>query len=168
MLKDSRVKVNEPRDNEWTPLWYAAVNGSLDVIKWWIASGREMDLGKPGDVNWTDAIGVAKKEGKTEVVTLLERFKSDASKTRHAVRVELGLLDELAAGMFALVVFVSDGLLQINGTTPSPAARFFSIVAQLPLEIQMVLCFRQVGSTKEIIPGKESEVAFKELARKLW
>ena len=37
----------------------------------------------------------------------------------------------------------------------------------LPLELQMVLCFRQVGSTKEIIPGKESEVAFKELARRL-
>jgi len=31
----------------------------------------------------------------------------------------------------------------------------------------MVLCFRQVGSPKEIIPGKESEVAFKSLARRL-
>ena len=70
--------------------------------------------------------------------------------------------------MFALVVFVSDGLLQINDTTPSPAARFFFIATQLPLELQMVLCFRQVGSGKEIIPGKDSEVAFKELARKLW
>ena len=31
----------------------------------------------------------------------------------------------------------------------------------------MVLCFRQVGSAKEIIPGNESEVAFKELAERL-
>jgi len=31
----------------------------------------------------------------------------------------------------------------------------------------MVLCFRQVGSGKEIIPGKESEAAFRELARML-
>jgi len=31
-------------------------------------------------------------------------------------RVELGLVDELAAEMFALVVFVSDGLLQIKDT----------------------------------------------------
>ena len=85
------------------------------------------------------------------------------------MRVELGLLDALAAEMFALVVFVSDGLMQINDTTtPSPAARFFSVAAQLPLELQMVLCFHQVGSGKEIIPGKEREVAFKELARKLW
>jgi len=141
----------------------------LDVIKWCIASGREMHLGKPGDVGKSDAIGVAKKEGKTEVRALLESFKSDSAQTRYPMRVELGLLDELAAEMFALVVFVSDGLLQIKDiATPSPAARFFSIAPQLPLELQMVLCFRQVGSDKEIVAGRESEVAFKELARRLW
>ena len=128
-----------------------------------------MDLGKPGDVDKTDAIEVAKKRKKTEVVTLLERFQSDAAKTRYAMRVKLGLLDDLAAEMFAMVVFVSDGLLQINDTTtPSPAARFLNIARRLPLELQMVLCHRQVGSAKEIIPRKESEVAFRELARILW
>jgi len=127
-----------------------------------------MDLGKPGDVDRTDAIGRAKQRGRTDVATLLERFKNDATKTRHVMRAKLGLLDDLAAEMFALVVFVSDGLLQVNDTnTPSPAARVFSIAAQLPLELQIVLCFRQVGSAKEIILGKESEVAFKELARSL-
>jgi len=59
-------------------------------------------------------------------------------------------------------------LLQVKVTTSSPAARFISIAAQLPLELQMVLCLRQMGSDKEIIPGKESEVAFKELAKRLW
>ena len=166
MLKDSRVKVNEPDNDGETPLWRAAYYGRFDLIKWWIASGREIDLGKPGDVDKTDAIGGAKKRGKTEVVTLLERFKENPEKTRHAMRVELGCCDELAAEMFALVVFVSDGLLKIKDTTPSPAARFFKIATQLPLELQMVLCRRVVGSAKEIVPGKDSEVAFKGLARK--
>jgi len=31
----------------------------------------------------------------------------------------------------------------------------------------MMLCHRVVGSAKEIIPGKESEVAFKSLAKRL-
>jgi len=169
LLKDSRVKVNQPIVFGYTPLWNAAYHGHLDIIRWWIASGREMNLGKPGDVYRTDAIGRAKERDRTEVVTLLERFKENPVETRHAVRVELGLLDNLAAEMFALVVFVSDGLLQIKDTnTPSPAARYFSIAAQLPLELQMVLCFRQVGSAKEIIPGKESEMTFKDLARRLW
>ena len=91
MLKDSRVKVNEPDNYGRTPLYHAARYGQLDVIMWWIASGREMDLGKPGDVDKTDAIGAAKKNGKTEVVSLLERFKSDAAKTRSEVRKELGI-----------------------------------------------------------------------------
>jgi len=169
MLKDSRVKVNEPKNDGRTPLWWAAWSGFLDIIKWWIVSGREMDLGKPGDVNWTDAIGIAKKGGKTEVAILLQRFKENPVETRHAVRLEIGWNDEAAAEAFALVVFVSDGFLEINDTaTPSPAARFFNIARRLPLELQMVSCFRQVGSAREIISGKDSEVAFKELARRLW
>jgi len=126
-----------------------------------------MYLGNPGKVK-TDAIEVAMTWIRTEVVTLLERFKSDATQTRNAMRVEIGWYDEAAAEVFALVVFVSDGLLQIKDTKiTTPAARFFSIAAQLPLELQMVLCYRVVESAKEIIPGQESEVAFKSLAKSL-
>ena len=168
MLKDSRVKVNERNNSGHAPLWSAASNGYLDIIKWWIASGREMDLGIPGDVEYADVIAGAKEEGRTEVVTLLERFKENLEETRYQVRVELGLLDALAAEVFAMVVFVSDGLLQIKDTTiTTPAARYFSVARRLPLELQMMLCFRQVGSVKEIIPGQVSEVAFKELAKRL-
>ena len=116
MLKDSRVKLNEPSDDGVTSLWEIAFRGQLDAIKWWIASGREMDLGKPGDVEKTDAIGAAKENHKTKVVTLLERFKGNPEETRSEVRVKLRWYDEAAAEMFAMVVFVSDGLLQINDT----------------------------------------------------
>ena len=91
LLEDSRVKVNETDADGFTPLFSAVDSARLDNIKWWIASGREIDLGKPGDVSKTDAIGGAKKKGKTDVVTPLERFKSDASKTRSEVRMELGI-----------------------------------------------------------------------------
>jgi len=91
MLQDSRVKVNEKDDDGRTALWSAAANGHLDTIKLWIASGREIDLGKPGDVEYTDAIAQAKKWGRAEIATLLERFKSDATKTRSEVRLELGI-----------------------------------------------------------------------------
>jgi len=167
MLKDSRVNVNELNKYGCAPLRKAVRWGHPDIIKWWIASGRKMDLGKPGDVYRTDAIGLAKLYRKMEIATLLERFKEKPVKTRHAVRVELDWYNEAAAEVFAVAVFVSGGLLQIKDTTLSPAARFFSIARRLPLELQMVLCFRQVGSAKVIIQGKESEVAFKELAKRL-
>jgi len=180
LLKDSRVEVNEPNNDGNTPLWWSAYYGHIDTIRWWIASGREMDFGEPGDVDKTDAIGVAKKvqswhkvaqkEKKTKVAALLGRFQSDASMTKHQVRVELGWYGPAAAEILALVVFVSDGLLKTKATGAKAGAkrtRFFSIAAQLPLELQMVLCFRQVESAGEIIQGKESEAAFKELARRL-
>jgi len=91
MLQDRRVMVNEPSNDGYTPLFGAANRGHQEVIKWWIASGREMNLGKPGDIDKTDAIGAAKKREKTEVVSLLERFKIDATKTRSEVRLELGI-----------------------------------------------------------------------------
>ena len=90
LLKDSMVKVNEPDKDGSTPLWNAAAGGHLEVVQWWIASERDMDLGEPRNER-TDAIGKAKQNGKTEVVTLLERFKSDAAKTRSEVRLELGI-----------------------------------------------------------------------------
>ena len=117
-----------------------------------------------------DIIAGAKQRGKTEVVTLLKRFKVNPAETRHQMRVEIGWFDEAAAEMFALVVFVSDGLLQVKtpvDSTSTPAARFFNIATQLPLELQMVLCHRLMGSTKEIISGKDSEAAFKCLAMRI-
>jgi hypothetical protein len=46
-------------------------------------------------------------------------------------------------------------------------ARFFKIMKELPMELQMVLCHRVVGSVGGNIPGTQRELAFKLLARKL-
>ena len=78
------MKVNEPNNFGGTPLWAAAFFGHLDVIKWWIASGREMDLG-----THLFAIVVATKKGNTEVATLLGRLHENPNETRHAMRLEI-------------------------------------------------------------------------------
>ena len=114
MLKDSRVNVNEPNKGGRTPLRCAAGNGHLEIIRWWIASGREVDLGKPGDVGKTDAIGVAKEWGKKEVVTLLERFKSDAAKTRSEVRMELGINGQYYSDYSILFLFLFSSFLILS------------------------------------------------------
>jgi len=103
LLKDSRVKVNEPNNGGYTPLRIAAGKRHLDVIKWWIASGREINLGKLGNEE-TDAIGAAsprRAEGESwsnfqerkrqfdPVASLLQNFETDSAKTRRDVRKEL-------------------------------------------------------------------------------
>jgi len=169
LLQDARVNIDERNRDGFTALREAASGGHVEVIKWWIASGRTMYLGESND--WeTDALYAARRERKPEVITLLQRFRENPGVTRYAVGLELGFSEEMAAEVFALVVFVSDGLLEIRQTvtaTAASATRLFSIAAQLPLELQMVLCFRVVGSAKEVILGKDSEVAFRELARSI-
>jgi len=107
MLKDSRVNQNEPADNGKTPPWGAAYNGQLEAIKWWIASEKEMDLGIPGDVDKTDAIGVAKERGHAEVVALLERFHSDAAKTRSEVRKQFGINGQYSYYYYSILFLFS-------------------------------------------------------------
>ena len=109
----------------------------------------------------------------TEVVLVLERFMANPAQTRHELRVKRGLLDELAAELFAIVVFLCDCLLQLlptlTATTAASAAstRFFIIASKLPMELQMMLCRQVMGSTKQNILHQDSEAAFKSLARRL-
>ena len=108
---------------------------------------------------------------RTEVVSLLERFIANPAQTRHEVRVKHGMLDALTAEVFALTVFLCDNLLQFKPAShPAAAAtaaaiRFFAIASKLPMELQMLLCHRAVGSMKQNILRQDSEAAFKSLAR---
>lgn len=169
LLGDPRVKVNEPNINGSTSLKWAAYHGHLEVVRWLVASGRELDLGHPG-IEGSDAIGAARKRGKTEVAALLERYKARPGEVIQEVRLLLGYYAELAADVFALVIFLCDDYLALRNPRPGHDAkteRFFGMARRLPMELQMVLCHRMAGSMGVNIPGTNSEVAFRELARKL-
>ena len=152
------------------------------MIEWLIASGTDRgDFTRKRDVwigeKWIEytVLEIAGEKGWPEVVSFLERFVTNPTQTRHELRVRLGVLDEQAAEIFALTVFLCDDLLFLKPTshaaaTPDPAAvvaRFFSIASKLPMELQMMLCHRAVGSMKQNIPQKDSELAFRSLAKTL-
>ena len=92
LLQDRRVSVSAPDYYGRTPSWYtASFHGHLEPIKWWIASGREMNMrGRPEDEK-TDAIRQAKKDMRTELVTLLENFQKNPDQTRREIGDELGV-----------------------------------------------------------------------------
>ena len=126
----------------------------------------------PGNLD-NDAIGVANQwdfnedlmKRRTEIASLLERFKVDPVQTRHEVRVELGWIEELAAEIFALVVFTCDGLLEIEELNLSGGARFFRIAKKLPMKLQVIICHCVVGSPGESIRVPLRERGFRELAK---
>jgi len=140
LLKDPRVDVALADEDRCTPLWCASYCGHFEVVEWLIASGRDL-----GDVNMVGeyvgkeytALEIAKENQRTEAVSVLERFLTNPAQTRHELRVKLGVLDELAAEVFALTVFLCDDLLQLKPASHPTAAgaaatRFFTIPRDCP------------------------------------
>ena len=175
LLKDPRVDITLTDNHGWTPLWWASFKGHQGVVEWLLASGRDLgDINSaketPCDGKEYTALDIAKQSGHTEIAAVLEKFAANPEKTRRELRVKLGVLDELAAEIFALVIFLCDDQLQLKpalatiDTSNSAALSFFSIVRRLPMEMQMMLCRRVAGSVKDSILSKDSEAAFKSLA----
>jgi len=72
------------------------------------------------------------------------------------------------ARIFALIVFVCDGLLRVKKeeeASQRAATRFFRIASQLPMDLQMVLCHRLTNSTANNISRSDREESFQSLAR---
>jgi hypothetical protein len=176
LLKDHRVNVTMTDHKQRTPLWLASCGGYDGVVELLMASGRDL-----GDIKNTKAawggkdytvLEIARDRRYSKVVSLLESFLANPSQTRYEIRIKLGVFDELSAAVFALIVFVCDDLLQLRHTASvssiiDQTVRFFSIATKLPMEVQMILCCRAVGSMKQNILRKDSEPAFKSLARSL-
>jgi hypothetical protein len=171
LLRDSRLDINVADIDGCIPLWLASRDGRVEVIKWMIAlrGDNELELDKKGKYYGKEytAIEIARNKNKTEVVLLLERFIKNQAQTRHEIRIELGLVDKDAAELFAMTVFLCDDFLRLKEANSPAALRFFKIAKKLPMELQMMLCYRVFGSAKENIKSKDSEPAFKRLAKTL-
>ena len=187
LLADPRVDPTLAGNEGQTPLWIASYYWRFDIVRWLIASGRDLgDLSAKAtsddDGKKYSPLEIAIKMKRTAVVALLERYMASPAQTTHEVRVELGLPEALAAELFALTVMLCDDFLRIRPapsrrfitlvTRPpkptladSAATRFFAIAAALPMELQMILCHRVFGSLKQNILSRDSEGAFKSLAQ---
>jgi len=101
------------------------------------------------------------------------RFRDDPAGVRYEALKEVGLLRLLAADLFALVVFICNDLLVLTTSAVKQeeekerveAKRFFKLVVRLPMELQMMVCHHVYGSQGDNILSKDSEAAFKALAR---
>jgi hypothetical protein len=153
-----------------TPLCLVIKHMDTGLLRHWLATGRKLGLTETLGIR--EAINTATVNKWAEGVELLERHSVHPVLLRHEMRLELGWLETEAARFFAAVVFLSDGLLRLKVrnfaiTMDATRSRFLRIAERLPLELQMVLCHRLVGSSKSTVLGVHSEPAFRELASEL-
>jgi len=81
LLLDNRVHVSTPVVKGFTSVQWAVYGGHLDIVKWWIALGREMD---PAEL-----LEEATKYSQSQLVSLLKSLLDFPSKTWIALRREL-------------------------------------------------------------------------------
>ena len=197
LLADERIDVKKPNNNMSSPIWFASQNGHISLVQLMLASGREIDTKTKsigGTAPWSNksAAEVARHQAarartiwETEVeyltckqngpliADLLDSYAIDPVTTRQQLRELPELRNTFTSDLFALIVFFCDGLLRVNAassdifSTSTKAARFIRVAQDLPIELQMVLCHRAFGSTRQNIPSADSEPAFKKLGRLL-
>jgi len=211
LVRDSHTRADIGFLKSPTPLWQASSRSDLRVIEVLIASGKYLNFGARAfsdncDVDaldlvredlafmkrdniWVGKVRSQELQKRTQCVELLTAYKTDQETTTAKMRREVGFDDLDCADLFALVVFLCDGLLQLRdapASSPSSTAtsseipsvsftakdtppfgnarRFFGIAAKLPLELQMVLCRRAFNLAKDSISPTESGTAFTMLA----
>jgi hypothetical protein len=172
-LQDNRVDVLVKTNQDLSSVWIVTSPGSPKTLKEWIISGRPLET--PGSMHMANALGNVKgiwerrgteRRATTflfdleEIMHILERFVCDPDEERHRLRMDCGWYRERAAGFFAHVIFVSDGLLKAKPV----GAEFFSITSKLPMELQMMVCNRAAGTMRDVVATHDSDPAFKKLA----
>lgn len=166
MMRDPRV-VLDCEDRFFTFVY----QGDTEIAKRWMASGKGFDIRSIPEMlhilgKFSEYYSKEQNEGRAKLRALLTLLMENPGETRNQLRVELGWWDLGAVDFFAIVVFLCDGLVEIGNSQENPeAARFLKIACQLPLELQMTLCHRVVRSRRNLISARNSELAFKALAK---
>ena len=175
LCQDPRVEVNHTQNSfGYFPLYTAVIWKQFEAAQWLIAlRGEDLDLEMKASydgIKWTTTVEQAEKEKAHEMAWLLKKLRLNRAKTQFNLCIKLGWRTSCASELFAVMVFLCDGLLTIKkagAARKSASGRFFTIVSSLPMELQMVLSHRVMGSMQENILSKDSEISFKKLAKVL-
>lgn len=121
------------------------------------------------------------------VGTFFYTFMEDPMRVAYSTRLQLGFLDESAAYVYVISVLLCDGYVRLRPQQkrlkrvgpligyhiPDPSlpsvtvVGFFRMMAKLPLELQMIVANRCVGSTKDHVLHADSEKALQHLGQHL-
>ena len=184
LLADSRINPGKPSSSGITPLWMALNMGQLIIVQLLLASWRPIDVtqkpsftpkspaeqaraltGEPRQSHETEADLARKEANGLLIANLIDEYHRDPVTVMLRLRKLPVVRDHFINLTFALVVFHADNFLEMRADCPLDPQRFFRICAQLPLDLQMVVCHRMFGSPKNIVLSFASEPGFKWLAR---
>jgi hypothetical protein len=166
LLTDPRISINEKCDQGLTTLIYAVremINyEAYNVIRMILDSGKEVD-----DNDVDEVIEFMFSQGGNffkDIVCNKEAFINDLDATFFHAKLVIKHKPVYPSALFALIIFNCEGFIEPPVENHEETSRFFRIAARLPMEIQMMLCYRAFSLIdKDYITGKERDVALREL-----
>ena len=172
LLRDPRVRADILMIGDRTPLMWTIKDESEEAVSLLIASGKDLAIHMK-DMNNQDALDIAHRHESSTITSWLEDYIANPAMMTMRMRHETGWAELHAAELYALVIFLCDGLLALPTSTSAEnagatsAMRFFRIATCLPMELQTILCRRAASCAGDLIPKAKSEEAFRFLTEKL-
>jgi len=154
LLGDPRVCLSHTKawginSHQTTALQHALLDNDLQMVKWFLA------LREPAECTNLNLYA----HNTVGVYALIWAYQADPIATRQRLCCELDVATP--ASLFALQVLLSDDYLCRKVALPNSDAkdRFLAMGARLPLELQMVLAHRALGSAKDVVLRRELDPA---------
>ena len=186
LLADERTDPNKAMNHNITPLWFASQFGHLLVVQHLLASGRRINVSRRSSWNNRTAAEHARSQALLEkfddetdeeykrragycpqIAELIDEYSADPAGTCHRLRRCKGVRELYVAEVFALVVLLSDHFLKFRMALNSPSEvavkRFFAMLFALPMELQMMVCNRVFGSSRDAVLSRHLALALKRL-----
>lgn len=154
LLSDKRVNIEVRNHAGMSPFWIACMNNNHDMIEYMLIN-TDVDLTVKGDYYSTTSpmrkctpleVSYNVADGKDmKTAEMITEFEADREVARRKYKKIKGLGCHYdSAQLFLLVVLCSDGYFRIK---ESLFSGFFKILAELPLELQMIICNRVYETT---------------------
>lgn len=175
LLDNPQSDINIPDSSGYTPIRWICTLDNEESLKYIIASDKQWNSKEK-----LNGCSLFENTDSLEMKVLITRCsENDRVRLQRELRFELGGYPSTTGDLFGLVVLYTDDYLKLRKITETDHAkfggidivedynrynqsqesrhkRFFLITSQLPIELQMVVCHRVFGSSKDIILGKDS------------
>jgi len=153
----------------------AAKMGCIGVVECMLASLRGVN-----HVDVENALEEAIRGGNNEIVTLLKDYQVKRFETVKSLRIKLKLQEYGPVSIFILVVLLCDGYFSFKKSSrlitnfldqkrffatkkhkKEDWRKFFNIMLKLPMELQMLVCNRMFGLSRNNVKGRLVNTALK-------
>lgn len=139
MLTQKRIDIDTITNKITTPLWISVNEGHKEVTDLLLMDGRPLETEV---FNINDIIDLTFKYS---VLDFLNKGV-DEKRKKLIKRYEV-IIERRVANTFAMVIMISHEYT----TSKDP---FFAFILKLPAELQMIVCNRMLGSTKQFVSSK--------------